>query len=207
MKPIEFVRKYDLQSGWKPRVQNSFLQDMTNELLAFCEVNHVNDNIKTFDNVVKVVRMKWDAISRKIAGGLPEKLWNYWWATVVVKIRAELCPTEERRRAARQAEYEERKRQEERERAYWRNIEQETFWERIFLMASLLAVTRIPEESFQYLQIPTFSTPEQVLKRYRELALTMHPDKGGNQEDFITLTEHKNKAYQYAMNNNRSTEK
>ena len=74
-------------------------------------------------------------------------------------------------------------------------------------MASLLAVTRIPEESFQYLQIPTFSTPEQVLKRYRELALTMHPDKGGNQEDFITLTEHKNKAYQYAMNNNRSTEK
>ena len=117
MKPIEFVRKYDLQSGWKPRVKNSFLQDMTNELLAFCEVNRVNDNIKAFDNAVKVVRMKWDAISRKIAGGLPEKLWNYWWATVVVKIRAELCPTEERRRvarqAARQAEYEERKRQEE----------------------------------------------------------------------------------------------
>lgn len=92
MKPIEFIRKYDLQSGWKPRVQNSFLQDMTNELLAFCEVNHANDNIKAFDNAVKVVRMKWDAVSRKIAGGLLEKLWNYWWATVVVKIRAELCP-------------------------------------------------------------------------------------------------------------------
>lgn len=211
MKPIEFVRKYDLQSGWKPRVQNSFLQDMTNELLAFCEVNQANDNIKAFNNAIKVVRMKWDAVSRKIAGGLPEKLWNYWWATVVVKIRAELCPTEERRRAARQAarqaEYEERKAQEERERAYWRNIEQETFWERIFLMASLLAGTRIPEESFQYLQISSSSTPEQVLKRYRELALIMHPDKGGNQEEFITLTEHKNKAYQYAMENNRSVEK
>lgn len=113
------------------------------------------------------------------------------------------APTEKIRRKKRQVEYEERKRQEEERREYWRHIEQEIFWERIFMLASFLADTRVPEESFQYLQIPSSSTPIQVLKRYRELALTMHPDRGGNKEDFIILTEHKNKAYQYAVNNNK----
>lgn len=65
MKPKEFIEKYGLETGWKAKYQNDFLQDMTSELLAFLEYNKAENNIKGFDNAVKVIRMKWDAISNK----------------------------------------------------------------------------------------------------------------------------------------------
>ncbi len=46
-----------------------------------------------------------------------------------------------------------------------------------------------------YEQIP--SGPEDVKERYRQLAKTMHPDAGGNDEDFVRLTQASEKAMQY----------
>lgn len=113
MKPKEFITKYHLERGWNSRVQKPFLQDFTNELIAFLEFFNAQNNIRGFDNAVKVIRSKWDAVSRKIPYGLPDKLWSYFWATVVCKLREELCPVEVKRMEARKAEWE--RRQAERE--------------------------------------------------------------------------------------------
>lgn len=46
-----------------------------------------------------------------------------------------------------------------------------------------------------YEQIP--AGPEDVKERYRQLAKTMHPDAGGNEEDFVRLTQASEKAMKY----------
>ena len=46
-----------------------------------------------------------------------------------------------------------------------------------------------------YEQIP--AGPEDVKERYRQLAKTMHPDAGGNDEDFVRLTQASEKAMKY----------
>lgn len=60
MKPKEYIEKYNIGTGWKPEVQKEFLSDLTSELLAICEYNKAEDNIRGFDNSVNVIRMKWD---------------------------------------------------------------------------------------------------------------------------------------------------
>lgn len=200
MKPKEFIQKFGLEKGWNPKVQESFIQSFTSELLAFLELNKAENNIKGFDNTVKVIRSKWDAISNKIPYGLPEKLWSYFYATVICKLREELCPKEmeQRRRMA-----EERRREREERHAWinemnkWYNNWFNQSFERAALMFLLL--NSVPSESFQYLGLPEDATGEQIKQRYREMSLKAHPDMGGSQEEFIKLTEHKNKCLKWAM--------
>ena len=40
---------------------------------------------------MKVVSAKWTSISNKIPYGIPEQLWNYFYATIVCPKREELC--------------------------------------------------------------------------------------------------------------------
>ena len=94
MKPKEFIEKYGIQGGWNTKHQTNFLQDFTNELIVMLEYNNAVDNIKGFDNALRVIRQKWDAISNKIRFGLPEGMWRYFFATVVVKLREEMCSRE-----------------------------------------------------------------------------------------------------------------
>lgn len=200
MKPKEFITKYHLERGWNSRVQEPFLQDFTNELIAFLELYHAQNNIRGFDNAVKVIRMKWDAVSNKIPYGLPDKLWSYFWATVVCKLREQLCPAEVARMNQRRLDWEIRKAEKEAKREAeerrWRENAQESIWERIAMLYMLLDST--PSDSFAYMGLKEDATPEEIMKRYRELSLKCHPDKGGSQEEFIKLTEHKNKALKWA---------
>lgn len=110
MKPNEYINKLNISSGWKKYKQQEFINDLTSEFLAQLEYFKANDNIKGFDNALKVIRMKWDSISNKIPFGLPESLWKYFFAAVVAPAREQLCPGEMQKRrdeaAARRAEYE-----------------------------------------------------------------------------------------------------
>lgn len=49
MKPKEFITKHHLERGWNSRVQEPFLQDFTNELIAFLELYHAQNNIRGFE--------------------------------------------------------------------------------------------------------------------------------------------------------------
>lgn len=203
MKPKEFIQKYGIKNGWDAKHQNDFLQDLTSELLAFLEYNKAENNIRGFDNAVKVIRMKWDAISNKIRFGLPDKLWSYFWATIVVKLREEFCPKDVERRkqeaAKKKAEWERRKAWQKEQEEFFSNMYREAMYERIALLYMFL--NSVPSESFQHLGLPETATEEQIKQRYREMSLKVHPDKGGSQEEFIKLTEHKNKCLKWASKN------
>lgn len=45
-------------------------------------------------------------------------------------------------------------------------------------------------DSLKYFELPESTTYEDIKKKYRQLALKYHPDKGGNPEDFKTLQKH-----------------
>ena len=204
MKPKEFIQHFGIERGWRPQVQKEFLASMTSEFLAFLEYNKAADNIKGFDNAVKVIRMKWDAISNKIPYGLPEKLWSYFWATTVVKLREEFCPREtERRRAEaaeRKAQWERMQQLRKERREFYENAYREAMYERIALLYMIL--NSAPTEAFDFLGLQSNASEDEIKQRYREMSLTMHPDKGGNQEQFIYLTECKNKCLKWASNRN-----
>lgn len=204
MKPKEYIDKYGIQGGWNPKKQKEFLSDLTSELIAFCEYNKAENNIKGFENSVNVIRSKWDSISNKICFGLPEEMWRYFYATVVVKIRQELCPADVARREERRAEQERRKKIKEeikeRQQRFWDKLFHETMYEKIALLS--LFLSNKPVSSFNYMGLPSTATEDEIRKRYREMSLACHPDKGGKQEEFILLTEHKNKCISWAKSNN-----
>lgn len=203
MKPKEYIKKYGIEKGWNPKHQPEFLNDLTSELLAFLELNKAENNIKGFDNAVKVIRMKWDAISAKIPFGLPDKLWSYFFATVISKLREELCPKEMARRREEAEEkrrrWEERRNWEKKQMEWLNDFYRKEEEQRINMFLAFLLLNSVPTESFQYLGLSENATEDEIKKRYREMSIKMHPDMGGSQEDFITLTEHKNKCLKWAM--------
>lgn len=203
MKPKEFIEKYGIQGGWNPKHQTNFLQDFTSELIVMLEYNKAVDNIKGFDNALRTIRQKWDAISNKIRFGLPEGMWRYFFATVVVKLREEMCSREvqarkeraEEKRRAWEARQEARRAWEQQ----WDDLFRESIYERLFM--SMLILSATPTESFAFMELPTTATEEDIKQKFRELAMKYHPDKGGDKDKFTALLEHKNKCLKWATRN------
>ena len=198
MKTQDYVRKFELNINDKFS-HNEFVADLANDFIVLLELNKAEDNIKGFENALRALRMKWDAINNKTVGCLPDKLWNFFFATVVVKLREQLCPKdmEKKRQLAEEKKkaWEARKAQEKWEEAQFKNW----YWNDFnTFLGSLSNNKQVPIASFNILGIPhDSSTSEDVNKIYRKLVLKHHPDKGGKQEDFIEITEAKNKCLQY----------
>lgn len=194
MKPLDYQKKYNLLNGTNFS-HNEFIADLTQDFLVLLEIGNSFKNIKGFENAVRAIRMKWDGIDKKTAGQLPEKLWNYFYASVIVKMREDLFPTEmERRRKE--------KEEKERRREEYRRWEDDIFgsfnpFDHFRFLASLFINSLVPKESFELLGLSTDATKEDVQSKYRELSKIHHPDKGGSQDKFIELTEAKNKCLAY----------
>lgn len=197
MKTKEYISKYNLDKGVNFS-HNDFISDLTFDFITLLEVGNATKNIKGYENAVRAIRMKWDAISNKTMGVLPDKLWNYFFATVIAKTRNELFPDimEQRRRDAeerqkRRREYEEYER---REFGGFGGFDSGFFWD--FLLASMMQ-NRKPIESFKTLGLEENATSEDVKTAFRQLSMQHHPDKGGNSDKFIEITEAKNKCLAY----------
>ena len=188
MKTKEYIKKYKLNIDDKFS-HNEFVEDLTYEFISLLEVGKATENIKGFENATRAIRMKWDAINNKTVGQLSEKLWNFFWATVIVKTKEQLFPKE----IARQKEIREAKKHEWEERRKWEDQEFNSFFDWGFL--SFLKSAQIPRVSLQLLNLDDSKKPtkEELNSAYKKLALKHHPDKGGKQEDFIMITEAKNK--------------
>lgn len=194
MKTKEYVTKYNLSQSDKFN-HNEFVSDLANDLLTALEVGKGKENIKGFNNAVNAIKMKFDAINNKTLGNI-EKIWGFFFATVVVKLKEELFPefvkaqNEQREKAKRQ--YEERKRFED-------SYDDFSFWGR---MAGLLNLFKspIPSSSFAVLGISTEAKEDEVKSAFRKLSLQHHPDKGGSNEKFLEIVEAKNKVMSYLSN-------
>ena len=99
----------------------------------------------------------------------------------------------------RKAEYNRRKAERERDR--WFREAEEAFWQETFkerLLFLSLILDSCPTSSFLYMNLCTSATPDQVKSRFREMAKEVHSDKGGSEEDFKKLLEHKNNCLKWA---------
>ncbi len=145
MKTKDYIEKYKLNISDKFN-HAEFVQDLASEFIALLEVNKANDNIKGFDNAVRAIRMKFDAINNKTVGELPTKLWNYFFATVIAKLRDEICPTEMKVRR----EQQERKRKMYEERKAMYDSMNDFFWGNHFSQCFLLIVLKNHYSHLQY---------------------------------------------------------
>jgi len=197
MKTKEYVVKYSLDIGDNFN-HKEFISDLTYDFIALLEVGNSTKNIKGFDNAVRAIRMKWDAINNKTVGQLPDKLWNFFFATVIAKSREELFPEV---MAHRRKEADDRKRQrqeyaefERREFGFGGGFGGDFFWS--FLLASL-SKNDTPTSSFTILGLTENAKADDVKNAFRALAMQNHPDKGGNNEKMMEIIEAKNKCLAY----------
>lgn len=145
MKTKQYIEKYQLNKGWNKIHQNDFLQDLTSELIVLLEYNKAEGNLLRFDNSVKAIKSKWDAISNKTPFGLPDGMWRYFFATTIAKMREQMCPKQMQIRREKQRRWEEYKlRKEQREREFWNSMD--NVYERLIL--SFLAISAIPTDAF-----------------------------------------------------------
>lgn len=193
MNTKEYVLKYKLNISDKFN-HSDFVQDLASDFIALLEVNKANDNIKGFDNAVRCIRMKFDAINNKTIGSLTDKLWNYFFATIIAKLRDEICPRDMEKRK----EINERKKREWEQRKKQREWEQEQFndffWGANFY-SFLFSQQKNPKpiECFSVLGLSDEANELDVKTAFKKLANTHHPDKGGKQDKFIEITDAKNK--------------
>lgn len=204
MKPNEYIKKYNLK-GPDPKFNHSaFVNDLTLDFLSLVEFHQqTNWSYEKFKNCVKETRQKFDSISRKVPGGLPEKIWKYFFATKVVKVRDEMFGEElERRRQ----NYERRKQERREEREYWHRAEEANrsrvrdFFENMFgdLWEKLTGqIVVVPQDAYRALGIAPPASSDDVKKRYKELAFNVHPDRGGDPGKFRKLVEAKNRCLAY----------
>ena len=89
----------------------------------------------------------------------------------------------------------------EEEEKMWNDMARDAYFERLAML--LLSISAVPTSSFQYINLETTASQDEIKKRYRELSIKAHPDAGGSQEEFINLTDHKNKCLKWAQMNNR----
>jgi hypothetical protein len=200
MKTKDYISKYHLDTipGISKLNHNEFASDLTIDFMTLLEVGNGNTNIKGFENAVRAIRMKWDAVNNKTVGQLPDKLWNYFYATTIIGFKKNLFPdiikAEEAKRKAQQEAYE-RKRVEDR----YDTFSFFNFFAADFMndLIKRMFEQRIPHDAFTTLGLDHTASIELVKDTYRTLSLKYHPDKGGNNDMFIAITEAKNKCLMY----------
>lgn len=210
MKPIEYINKYKLNELDKFN-HNLFIEDLTSDFLSLLELTKSKDgsiNIKGFEQTLRSVRDKWDAIQRKTANKLPDKLWGYFFASFIVPMRDEFFPEEmQKRKEEKEAAYKQR----EARRQFYKEQYSSGFssfrdhsnaFEDILnsLLKKLFKPITIPYESFDLLQLAIHCSKEDIINSFRQLSLKHHPDKGGNKDMFISIVEAKNKCLAYISN-------
>lgn len=198
MKPQEYVNKYRLDLSDRFN-HNEFIRDLSSDFISLLEFNKAEDNIKGFDNALRCIRSKFDAINNKTKGIIKESLWKYFFATVVCKLRDKLCAREvqirqkqrEEKRKEWQARNDMRKEYERQEREMF-----DEFYSNLF--NSILKPRKIiPKDSYEILGLSLTASRDEVKKAYWELSHEHHPDKGGKQENFVRISQAKNEVLSY----------
>lgn len=204
----EFIKKYNLEKSNKID-RKEFIADFTNEFISHIESDKfASESLSAFNGIVNIMKQKFDALDRKTIYGLDEGIWRYWYAAIACKIREEYFPEEKKYREFKEAEWKAKKAEERAEKERWQKImdDHQAAWNDEFerrkaaysaWLSALLRINTKPISSFETLNLNADATAEDVKKAYKELALKHHPDKGGNQQRFIEITEAKNKCLAY----------
>jgi len=200
MKPKEYVKKYRLDCADSSINKDELLADLSNDFIAMIEyLKGANQlNYTRFGIVKNDFWQKIESLKRqtKTDPSLFNEVRQTIGESVVDKIEQEVFGAYLKQQKEERA----RRRQEQ---AEMRNAffgTGPTLED--FLLGLLLdrwgKTSIVPQGAFQLLELPENSNPDEISKRYREKSMTCHPDKDGNAQDFIKLTEAKNRCLAYA---------
>ena len=197
MKPLNYIKKYGLD---KPHTKIRFediVEDFQVDFMALLEIGKARDNIKGYENAIRAMHGKFEGIENKSDASNRKAIkacWNKFYAVFVAPTREKLFPEKmrERREAKEQRDNWHRQQRD----AYggfhdsfhdsFNRYARERFWRILFGMGSLL------KDPFKELGLTGNATGSEVKSKYRELALSCHPDKGGDSKEFCRITEAKN---------------
>lgn len=199
MKPKDYIKKYklDTSSNFDHR---QLVADLTFDFTTLIEYHQqYNWNFSKFNLCVSDIRSKFDAINIKTGNKLDEKLWKYFYATVVVRSRDAMFG--DFLKQQREAREKQRREREEYHRQFALGDDDFfSFFQQLFseMYRNMLEVP-IPHESFSFIQLPHTATENDIKRRYKRLALQYHPDKGGTESQFKKLVEAKNRCLAYSM--------
>jgi hypothetical protein len=281
MKPLGYVKKYKLAQGVNFSHKH-FALDFGNDFISRLEVYKTFStySLSKFFDLIDEMENRWFQIEKKTAGNLPEKLWDYMYAAIMMPmIDSEFPHIYEMKQKVDTSNIEQLKAmlKEElgesdffgrmyiddmewewnhqyvdnglgelglRPNGYWSKInklvddknsyvlfyifdeltyqlkkvaaakaktqfrihikEKEKskkmfdWWDYVFTASRGMRVDKNEYQSyFSLLGLTLESKEEDVKKSYRLLSFTKHPDKGGNKEDFVEITEAKNKCLEY----------
>jgi len=194
----------------------AFKNDLKADFISMLKVNSHTMSMSRFDFLLLYeLKSKYDSIFQThltqdtLRLNAVMKLWDEILEEFGL-LREEYCKEE---MDAAQARLEERRKREEQERVRneQRRREQEEqldelfrrmFGSNMFDFFSMFApVSNVPVKSFQYFSIDSSSvnrgTIEIVNTKYKQFALKLHPDKGGTDEAFRTLQEHRKRCLEY----------
>lgn len=209
MKTKDYIKEFKLENGWinakkkDPSLQVRFFSALINELSSLLEANKVGDNIKGFNNYVRQINFKWVGISNKIPYGLSDGLWKCFYATFIIPLRKSVCPNGDKSENER---YEQRKRQREEHHRLYDNLfsrYDNMFNEGFFLFLKMLKLSSAPSDSFEYFGLSSDCTSDEVLVKFKQKTLLVHPDRGGSNELMTECIENRNKCLSWCKQNNQ----
>lgn len=193
MKPKEYVKKYkiDIKTSFN---HSAFVSDLSIDFISNIEFLKEKNQLsyERFKHCIKEIRQKFESIFiRSCLREIPEKLWKYFYATVIGKVQDELF-----------GEYLKQKKKEKRqwsEEDLYNNVFKnffggafEYFYKSFF--NSFLNSNERDNSCFEYFGLdPENITKEDIQKEFRKQSLILHPDKGGDPNKFRELIEMKNK--------------
>ena len=200
MKPKEYVRKYKLNIDDNFN-HNEFINDFTHDFLSLIELCRTSKdwNYTKFKNCMSQIRDKWDRIHRKTNGQLPEKLWKYFYATIVGPMRDKEFPDWNKKKTNPWDEWQKKQSYFGGNYSNYSNFFNEAIHN---LLSMLIGNNSKPENKYyNILQIDLEEESIEVVKKsYKILAKTYHPDCGGNAKQFLEITEAKNRILEYLKN-------
>lgn len=190
MKPLEYLKKYDLKSD-APFNKEEFLADLQSDFSSVIEFLQVSKQlnetrmkgvIRDFESKVNSISLQSNSLHRQTI----KEAYNLLKGKVIQPLDNELFGQ------ARKARFE--KRQQDRE-ALGMNFFENLFFQ--FVMANLKKLSA-PIHSFELLGLPSSATTEEIKNKFKELAKVHHPDSGGSANEFIKISEAKNQCLQFA---------
>jgi len=213
MKPKEFIKKYHLNESVHFNHQN-FITDLAFDFRNLVEFqSQSNWSFAKFQNCITEIKQKFDSISNKAIEPLNEKLWNYFYATVVVPVKEEqfgeaLRKKKEEREREKHEHYSwshpfetYQKNQRGSASDFWSAFIFNEFFNQFFKekLNNIFQETDKTVLAFKKLNLPQTATKEEIQSKFRKLCLTEHPDKGGSNEKFREIIEAKNFCMMYAQ--------
>jgi hypothetical protein len=209
MKPNEYVKKYNLENS-EYFDHSSLVSDLTIDFQSLIEFQKTvgQYSYSHFENIVKQIHQKFNSISlkSKMVQDKWNNLWNFFYASVVVKVRdVDFGEFLNKQKKAKQEDW--------RSRNSWRSyygsgndfkanftFDFSEFFNQFFEENIINNIIKniVPVNDFLELGlVAETSTVDDVKSQFRKLSIQYHPDKGGSTQKFQSILESKNRCLMY----------